>query len=117
MIVGVDMAMSELTLVLFTTLAPSGTLAFLLMGVMSYIGRIDSETRSRIDRHLYVPLVVALVGLVMSATHLGNPSNVLYVLRERVIRPYRMKWRARRFFWLLRGCIGCIHFRESLLCA
>ena len=103
MIVGVDMAMSELTLVLFTTLAPSGTLAFLLMGVMSYIGRIDSETRSRIDRHLYVPLVVALVGLVMSATHLGNPSNVLYVFARTGYSPLSNEVASAALFLALAG--------------
>ena len=79
MVAGVDMAISEITLVLFTTFAPSGTIAFLFMGAMSYCSRADDALRRRIDRFLYVPLVVTLAGLVMSATHLGNPSNILYV--------------------------------------
>ena len=33
----------------------------------------------RIDKALCIPLIVSLVGLVASATHLGNPANALYV--------------------------------------
>ena len=33
-----------------------------------------------LDRCLWIPIVVTMVGLVASATHLGNPANALYVL-------------------------------------
>ncbi|MFR4804633.1 MAG: dimethyl sulfoxide reductase anchor subunit family protein, partial [Eggerthellaceae bacterium] len=35
--------------------------------------------RQRLNVFLGLPLVVAMVGLVASATHLGNPANALYV--------------------------------------
>lgn len=79
MIFGVDMAVSEITLVLFTTLAPSGVVALLLMGFATLLPAVSDEERQRINRFFCVPLVVSMVGLVMSATHLGNPNNVLYV--------------------------------------
>lgn len=75
-------ALNEVTLVLFTTLAPSGALAFVLMSLPIIFDRhsLDIEMRRGIDKYLSVPILVATVGLVASTTHLGNPSNALYVL-------------------------------------
>lgn len=77
---GFDMAMSEISLVLFTTIAPSGAVAVALMAVFSLFARSDAEAQARIDQCAWVPLAITLVGLVSSATHLGNPANALYVL-------------------------------------
>lgn len=73
------MALDEVTLVLFTTLAPSGAVALMVMAGVLLFGSHDAATRSRIDAWVCLPLVVTMVGLVASATHLGNPSNALYV--------------------------------------
>ena len=79
MISGFDTALGEITLVLFTTLAPSGVVAFICMG-LPVLGRGASVVlRQRLNVFLGLPLVVAMVGLVASATHLGNPANALYV--------------------------------------
>lgn len=77
---GFGTAWGEVTLVLFTTLAPSGTLAYVLMTASILLGRVDGDGRARIEKFLSIPLVLTLGGLVASATHLGNPSNALYVL-------------------------------------
>lgn len=79
MISGVDTAFGEITLVLFTTLAPSGVVAFICMGLPVLMRGTDEAMRQRLNVFLGVPLVVAMVGLVASATHLGNPANALYV--------------------------------------
>lgn len=79
MISGFDTALGEITLVLFTTLAPSGALAFLLMGLPVLSGAASSDERARINKFLSIPLVVSMIGLVASATHLGSPANALYV--------------------------------------
>lgn len=79
MITGMNTALSEITLVLFTTLAPSGVVAFILMGLPLMGASLDSAQRQRLNVFLAVPLVVSMVGLVASATHLGNPANALYV--------------------------------------
>lgn len=76
---GLQIALSEITLVLFTTLAPSGTVALAIMAVLLIAGRFDATAEARVKQFLCLPLVVAMVGLVASATHLGNPSNALYV--------------------------------------
>ena len=77
---GFDMAMSEISLVLFTTIAPSGAVAVALMALFSLGARADAGAQARIDQCAWVPLAITLVGLVSSATHLGNPANALYVL-------------------------------------
>ncbi len=76
---GFSIALSEITLVLFTTLAPSGAVAYLIMGLPLLAGRATGDAARRLSRMSCLPLVVAMVGLVASATHLGNPSNALYV--------------------------------------
>lgn len=76
---GFATALGEITLVLFTTLALSGAIALALMGLPIVAGRASEDERRRIDKFVSVPLVVSMVGLVASATHLGNPANALYV--------------------------------------
>ena len=79
MITGFDTALGEITLVLFTTLAPSGAVAFMLMAVARLLSGADEGACRRIDKFLCIPIIVSMVGLVASATHLGNPANALYV--------------------------------------
>lgn len=76
---GLNTALSEITLVLFTTLAPAGVFACMIMAGVIASRPLAFEARNRISHAIAVPLVVSMVGLVASATHLGNPSNALYV--------------------------------------
>ncbi len=80
MSMGFAFAANEISLVLFTTLAPSGALAFVLMAVPLFGRSLDTAARERLSKLLCIPLVVTMVGLVASATHLGNPDNALYVI-------------------------------------
>lgn len=77
---GFENALGELTLVLFTTLAPSGVIAMVAMSAALLSRAIGEPLRGQLNRWLGLPVAVALVGLVASATHLGNPANALYVL-------------------------------------
>ena len=79
MLSGMGTALGEITLVLFTTLAPSGVVAFILMGLPLLRADLAADARRRINQFLSIPLVTAMVGLVASAIHLGNPANALYV--------------------------------------
>ena len=80
MAAGFAFALSEISLVLFTTLAPSGAVAFALMGAPLHRAALDADARERISKLLCIPLIVTMVGLVASATHLGHPDNALYVI-------------------------------------
>lgn len=79
---GLATALNEITLVLFTTLAPAGAMAYVLMALplITNADALDESGRRRLDTFLCIPVVVAMIGLVASATHLGNPANALYVL-------------------------------------
>lgn len=78
------LAWQEITLVAFTTLAPSGILACVLcafaVGVVGRYCGLDEAVRTRLSHLMVLPLAVSMVGLIASASHLGTPSNALYVL-------------------------------------
>ena len=77
---GFENALSEITLVLFTTLAPSGIVACIVTMALLLRPGLSDPLRVALNKYLSIPIAVALVGLVASATHLGNPANALYVL-------------------------------------
>ncbi|RDB64700.1 DMSO reductase [Gordonibacter sp. 28C] len=68
----------ELSLAVFTTLAPAGTVAFVVLALARLFSH-DHEAAVRIDRLIALPFSVALVGFIASATHLGTPANALHV--------------------------------------
>lgn len=76
---GLENALSEITLVLFTSLAPSGAVAIAIVAAVLAFARLGDGVCAKMNVFLCVPLIVTMVGLVASATHLGNPANALYV--------------------------------------
>lgn len=76
---GFGTAAHEIELVLFTTLGPSGAIAFVLLLARAWMEG-DAERRRRLEKALGAPLVLVIIGLIASAAHLGTPSNALYVL-------------------------------------
>ncbi len=81
---GADLAFSnalgEVTLAVFTSIAPSAVFAVLALLVPLSFGRVSEGARREIRKNMWIPLLLCMVGLIASATHLGNPSNALYVL-------------------------------------
>lgn len=67
-------------LMLFTVLAPAGALAFVFMSGRLIRRSERTEEVERLERYLLVPIAACMIGLIASATHLGTPSNALYVL-------------------------------------
>lgn len=78
--VGFSQGLAQVTLALFTTLAPAGMVAFCVMACVLLFGKLSEKQWERMSHFLVVPLAVAVVGFIGSATHLGKPSNALYVL-------------------------------------
>lgn len=70
----------RIALMLFTVFAPGGALAFLLMSIPIIVKGFNNTSSKHIARYLLVPISLCLIGLIASATHLGTPSNALYVL-------------------------------------
>lgn len=78
---GLDFALNDICLAVFTTLAPGATLAYVMLACTLLFGKLDSRLHQRLESWLIMPLAVATIGLVASAAHLGTPSNALYVFR------------------------------------
>ena len=76
---GFETAWSEVTLVLFTTLVPSGVFALMVTAAYLIMTTLTDRERRAINKFLVVPLSISMLGLIASATHLGNPANALYV--------------------------------------
>ncbi len=75
-------AIEEFPLVLFTTLTPSAVVAYLIVAIGTLargLGGADDPARAKLRNALVVTLVLASVGLIAAALHLGNPANALYV--------------------------------------
>ena len=56
-------------------------MAVIVIGILLLCSNIDSEKKRKLDFFLIIPLSTVIVGLVTSATHLGNPANALYIFR------------------------------------
>lgn len=66
------------SLALFTTLAPAGVAAFIVLALVRLTCR-DHDEAVHIDRMIALPFATTLVGFIASATHLGTPANALHV--------------------------------------
>jgi anaerobic dimethyl sulfoxide reductase subunit C (anchor subunit)/Tat-targeted selenate reductase subunit YnfH len=75
-----EMALHELPLALFTTIAPIGAGAFIALFIAFLKGSFTPDKLKAIDKYTIIPIVVALVGMVCSVPHLTNPNNALNVL-------------------------------------
>ncbi len=78
---GLDFAINDICLAVFTTLAPGAALAYAALACTLLFGHLDARACRCLESWLITPLALATVGLVASASHLGTPSNALYVLR------------------------------------
>lgn len=110
---GIQLAFNEISLVVFTTLAPSGVVALMLMGMPLLFGKVSGARAQCIDRFAGIPLVVSMVGLVMSATHLGNPDNVLYVFSRIGSSPLSNEVAAAAVFLALAGAYWLYSFARA----
>lgn len=74
-----DIALHELPLAFFTTLAPIGAGAFVTLAVVFFTKTFSGEEYKAIDKLMVIPLLFCLVGLIASFMHLANPLHSLAV--------------------------------------
>lgn len=80
---GASFALNAIELVVFTTLAPAAAVAYAIVAGRFLVCHARRDDRTPPPSSvLFVPLAIVTVGFIVSATHLGNPSNALYVLRR-----------------------------------
>ena len=108
-----ETALTEITLVLFTTIAPAGVVGYLIMAASIMRSRDDARANA-IGRYLVVPLVLAITGLIASATHLGTPANALYVITGIGRSPLSNEVVAAVVFLALGGIYWILSFRDDL---
>lgn len=107
---GLSTALNEITLVLFTTLAPSGAFAICALAILLF-SPMDDEQRRRLDKFTYLPLIATMAGLIASATHLGNPSNALFTFMAVGTSPLSNEVFAAVCFLALAGVYWLCSFR------
>jgi anaerobic dimethyl sulfoxide reductase subunit C (anchor subunit) len=73
-----DFALEEIALVLFTTIAPVGACSCIILALILIFSRTESAEYLRLSKRMIVPITIATLGFVASATHLGTPENALY---------------------------------------
>ncbi len=72
-------AMAELPLALFSTLAPMGAGAFLILAVLFSTAKVDGDAAKRIDRFTAIPVGLVIVGFIAAFFHLANPLHAFGV--------------------------------------
>lgn len=65
--------LSDFPLALFTTLAPLGAGAFLVLAIAFSKASFSAEEEKRIDKMTIVPIVIAIVGFCCTFAHVANP--------------------------------------------
>lgn len=76
---GMELAMSEMPLALFSTLAPIGAGAFLMLAVACFVGSFEEGVARRIDKLTIIPLAFVVVGFICAFFHLTAPLNAFGV--------------------------------------
>lgn len=72
-------ALNEIPLAIFTTLAPMGAGAFIMLAFAFANAAYDEAKLKLLDKLTVIPLLVAFVGLCASFAHLTQPMNALNV--------------------------------------
>lgn len=104
--------LDNLSLALFTALAPAGVIAFIILALVRL--RAPSRDRAvRIDRTIALPFAVALIGFIASATHLGTPANALHVFAGVGTSPLSNEVLAAVVFLFLTGSYWMMAFKVN----
>lgn len=74
-----EMAFAEMPLALFSTLAPMGAGAFVILAIAFLATKFDGDTLKKIDRFTTIPVVFVIVGFIAAFFHLANPMNAFGV--------------------------------------
>lgn len=74
-----EMALHEIPLALFSTLAPIGAGAYVAMFIVFLRDHFNDVQMKKLDKLFLVPVVFAVLALVCAFTHLANPANAFNV--------------------------------------
>ncbi|MDO4590824.1 MAG: dimethyl sulfoxide reductase anchor subunit [Slackia sp.] len=74
-----EAALNELPLAIFTTLAPLGAGAFVVLAVAACSLKLDGDALKAVDRFSLIPAALVLVGFIASFFHLAAPLHAVGV--------------------------------------
>lgn len=74
-----ELAMQELPLALFTTLAPIGAGAFIALALAYATNTFNDEQLKKIDKMTLIPFFIVVIGFIASFAHLANPAHAFGV--------------------------------------
>lgn len=74
-----EFAFAEMPLALFSTLAPMGAGAFVVLAIAFMTNKFDGDALKKIDRMTAIPVAFVIVGFIAAFFHLANPMNAFNV--------------------------------------
>lgn len=74
-----EAAFAEMPLALFSTLAPMGAGAFVILAIAFLSSKFDGDAMKRIDKFTAIPVMFVIVGFIAAFFHLANPLNAFGV--------------------------------------
>lgn len=74
-----EIAMTEMPLALFSTLAPMGAGAFVILAIAFMTNKFDDDTLKKIDKYTVIPVAFVIVGFIAAFFHLTNVLNAVNV--------------------------------------
>lgn len=80
-------ALAELPLAIFTTFAPTGAGAFIIIALAVNFISLSDEQLKKLDRCTLIPFVVAVLGILASVLHLTQPLNAIYIFNGLITSP------------------------------
>lgn len=84
------------SLVFFTVLGQLGAGLYIMQKVMSFVGRYSaSEIQHGTRRFLLLSLIISILALFISFSHLGHPKNAIFALSN-----IKTSWLSREVFFL-----------------
>ena len=104
---------NDLALIIFTTLAPAGVVAYLCIAAFLITRKEFTEQHDRLNHMLMIVLFLAWVGFIASATHLGTPANALHVVWGVGRSPLSNEVAAAVVFLFLSGMYWMYTFKET----
>lgn len=111
-----DGGFSATSLAIFTALAPAGAVAFACVAAFLLARRDDlSGARERLGHALFMPIAIAWIGFIASATHLGTPANALHAISGLGRSPLSNEVVAAVAFLFFSGMAWMYSYRERIV--
>ena len=111
-----DGGFSATSLAIFTALAPAGAVAFACVAAFLLARHDDfSGARERLGHALFMPIAIAWIGFIASATHLGTPANALHAISGLGRSPLSNEVVAAVAFLFFSGMAWMYSYRERIV--